>query len=184
MVKLLLARICSVSPRRRQQLPRIILAQQWKHFLPSPECKNRNTRRVTISTTFDALSRRRTRTSGAHDVEVRPLLRSLQDQNAAGLTIDGREYVRWNIHRADSVNRLGLCQQQFGPHRGSARADRPSARRRDAGLERARRCAERAAETRRLGQEVDHAGPYRLPRGRKEVQITQAPSAHAIQYDA
>jgi predicted transcriptional regulator len=63
-------------------LQRIILAQQWKHFLPSPECKNRNTGRVTISTTFDALSPRLTRTSGAQDVEVRLLLRSLQDQNA------------------------------------------------------------------------------------------------------
>src|SRR5262249_23439043 len=161
-----------------------IWAQQRKPFLPSPECKNRNTRRVTISTTFDALNPRLTRISGAQDVEVRPLLRSLQDQNAAGLTIDGREYVRWNIHRADSVNRLGLCQQQFGPHRRSARADGPSARRLAASPERARRCAERAAETRRLAQEVDHAGPYRLSRGRKEVQITQASSAHAIQHDA
>src|SRR5262249_57767963 len=118
--------------------------------------KNRNTRGVTISTTFDALNPRLTRTSGAQDVEVRPLLRSLQDQNAAGLTIDGREYVRWNIHRADSVNRLGLRQQQFGPHRGSARADRPGARRLDASLERTPRCAERAAETRRLRHQVDH----------------------------
>src|SRR6516225_5397549 len=64
------------------------------------------------------------------------------------------------------------------------RADRPSARRLDAGLERARRCAERAAETRRLGQEVDHAGLHRLPRGWKEVQIAQAAFAHAIQHDA
>src|SRR5262249_10246903 len=146
--------------------------------------KNRNTRGVTISTTFDALNPRLTRTSGAQDVEVRPLLRSLQDQNAAGLTIDGREYVRWNIHRADSVNRLGLRQQQFGPHRGSARADRPGARRLERSPGGPGGGAERAAETRRLGQEVDHAGPYRLPRGRKEVQITQAPSAHAIQHDA
>src|SRR5262249_49918019 len=54
----------------------------------------------------------------------------------------------------------------------------------DASLERARRCAERAAETCRLAQEVDHAGLHRLPRGRKEVQVAQASLAHAIQHDA
>jgi len=35
-----------------------------------------------------------------------------------------------------------------------------------------------------IPQEVDHAGLHRLPRGRKEVQVTQAPFAHAIQHDA
>src|SRR5215472_12130517 len=51
-------------------------------------------------------------------------------------------------------------------------------------IELARRRAERAAETGCITQEVDHAGLYRLPGGRKEIQVPQASFAHAIQHDA
>ena len=46
------------------------------------------------------------------------------------------------------------------------------------------RCAARAAQAGDLGEEIDHAGSSGLPRGRQEVQIPQAPPAHAIQHDA
>src|SRR4029077_5488927 len=65
-----------------------------------------------------------------------------------------------------------------------ARVDRSSALGFDSGVERTWRSAERAAQTRHLGQEVGHAGSYCLSRGRKKIQVPQASPAHAIQYDA
>ena len=42
----------------------------------------------------------------------------------------------------------------------------------------------RAAEAGDLREEIDHAGIHRLFGGREEVQVAQAASAHAVQYDA
>ena len=42
----------------------------------------------------------------------------------------------------------------------------------------------RAAQARDFGQEVDHARPHRLSGRRQEIQVAQAPSAHAIPHDA
>ena len=39
-------------------------------------------------------------------------------------------------------------------------------------------------QARDFGQEVDHARLHRLSRRRQEIQVAQAPSAHAIQHDA
>src|SRR6476659_7372712 len=97
---------------------------------------------------------------------------------------DERKHGGGNIHRADGVNRFGICQQQFGADCGLARFDRTSAFGSDAGVERAWRSAERAAQAGDLGQEVGYTGSHRLSRGRKEIQVPQASPAHAVQYDA
>ena len=130
--------------------------------MPFPGCKNR--------TTFNTQ-------------KMRALLRDLQS-NAARTIIDERQYFRWEIYRADSLNRVGLREQQFGPGVGFTCADQSSACGLDAGFERPRRCAKGATETRHPGQEVDHAGVYRLSRGREKIQIPQASPARAIQHDS
>src|SRR2546421_604289 len=54
----------------------------------------------------------------------------------------------------------------------------------NADLERPRRRAKGAIESRYPGQEVDYAGVSRLSRGREKIQIPQASPARAIQHDS
>ncbi len=132
------------------------------HFLPFPGCKNRTTFNTQKCGHCCAISK----------------------SNAARTIINERKYFRWEIYRADSLNRVGLRQQQFGPGLGSAGADRSSACGLDAGFERPRRRAKGAIESRYPGQEVDYAGVSRLSRGREKIQIPQASPARAIQHDS
>ena len=46
------------------------------------------------------------------------------------------------------------------------------------------RGAGRAAEAGGVGEKIDHARTHRLSRGRQEIQVAQAPFAHAVQHDA
>ena len=91
---------------------------------------------------------------------------------------------RQKLRRPDRAYRLGLCQPQPDAGVRNSEPDRPDSRRADAGLGRPGRAAAGAGEARGVGEEVDDARLHRLSRGRQEVQIAQAPSAHAIQHDA
>src|SRR6185436_4627356 len=153
-----------------------------KHFLPFTGDMNRSAVELyfRLHSTVGLAAPSQARASNTRMQVHRATWRS----NRGRKNSDERKHGGGNIHRADGVNRFGICQQQFGADCGLARFDRTSAFGSDEGIERARRSPERAAQAGDLGQEVGYAGSHRLSRGRKEIQVPQASPAHAIQYDA
>jgi hypothetical protein len=62
--------------------------------------------------------------------------RAQQINRATGSVFNERQRLRRIIYRADGDDRLGLCQQQFGPGTGTVEPDQSGAYRPDPGLER------------------------------------------------
>ena len=88
------------------------------------------------------------------------------------------------LYPADREHCIRLCQQQYRFERGNSDPDQPSVCRVDAGFGRPSGDAGGAAQAGRSGQALDHCRIHCLPGRRKEVQIAQAPFAHAVRHDA
>src|ERR1051326_3562679 len=125
--------------------------------------------RVSISVSPGVL-----RCRGRKCQELQPIWGSRRNGRQSDLSAD----------RARRRDRLGLRRQQHGGGERDTRADQPGPPRPGAGRGRRGGGPLGAGKTRGLDQALGHAGVPRVSRGRQEVQIPQAPSAHAIQHDA